>query len=195
MEKNTTVDQFIVKHTEWHSELTFLREIMNGTEMEETIKWGTPVYTINGKNVLGIGAFKTYVGIWFFQGVFLQDSKKVLINAQEGKTKGMRQWRFDSLEQIDAEVVLQYVNEAIDNQKLGKEIKPEKKPLLIPEELLSELNNNRLLAKQFEMLSLSSRREYAEYIDQAKREATKLSRLEKIKPMIMEGVGLNDKYK
>jgi uncharacterized protein YdeI (YjbR/CyaY-like superfamily) len=38
-------------------------------------------------------------------------------------------------------------------------------------------------------------REYCEYISEAKRDATKLKRLEKIIPMIIEGVGLNDKYK
>lgn len=189
------VDQFILKHPNWHDELTLLRELMSSTEMEETIKWGIPTYTIDGKNVLGITAFKSYAGIWFYQGVFLKDINKVLINAQEGKTKGMRQWRFNSLKEIDKNLVSQYVEEAIVNQKAGKEIKPEKKSLLIPNELLNELEKNQSLSKHFAMLSLSSRREYAEYINEAKREATKFSRLEKIKPMILNGVGLNDKYK
>ena len=59
------------------------------TELLETIKWGVPVYTLNDKNVLGMGAFKSYVGIWFFQGAFLDDPQKKLINAQEGKTKAL----------------------------------------------------------------------------------------------------------
>ena len=40
MEDNKIVDQFIEKHPEWQKELLFLRELMNSTEMEETIKWG-----------------------------------------------------------------------------------------------------------------------------------------------------------
>ena len=127
--------------------------------------------------------------------MFLKDKNKVLINAQKGKTKGMRQWRFDSFEQINKSLINQYVEEAIANQKAGKEIKPEKKPLIVPDELAAVLQDNQLLAKQFELLTLTCKREYAEYISEAKREATKLSRIEKIKPMISAGKGLNDKYK
>lgn len=195
MEQNNTIDQFIAKHPKWHNELTFLRGLMNTTAMKETIKWGTPVYTINGKNVLGLGAFNSYVGIWFFQGVFLKDEKKVLINAQEGKTKGMRQWRFNSLEEINKVLVKEYVVEAIANQKAGKEIKPEKKPLIIPDELQEALSSDAQLSETFDALSLTSKREFAEYIIEAKLETTKISRLQKIKPMILQGIGLNDKYK
>ena len=39
------------------------------------------------KNVIGIGACNSYSGIWFFNGVFLKDKQKKLINAQEGEQK------------------------------------------------------------------------------------------------------------
>jgi uncharacterized protein YdeI (YjbR/CyaY-like superfamily) len=60
----------------WVEELELLYSIVRSTELEETVKWGGPCFTINGKNVLGIGGFKSYVGIWFHQGVFLKDPKK-----------------------------------------------------------------------------------------------------------------------
>ena len=56
----------------------------NDLNLEENVKWGTPVYSLNGKNVVGITAFKSYVGLWFFQGIFLKDPFKYLVNAQEG---------------------------------------------------------------------------------------------------------------
>jgi len=195
MQQYKTVDHFIARQVDWHNELVLLRKLMNATEMQETTKWGIPVYTINGKNVLGIGAFKAYVGIWFYQGVFLKDEKNILINAQEGKTKGMRQWRFNSINDIDQKLISDYVTEAIANQKAGKEIKPEKKPLVIPKELAELMASEHLVAEHFEKLSLSNKRDYAEYISEAKREATKHARLAKIKPMISQGIGLNDKYK
>jgi len=71
--------------------------------MTETIKWSAPVYTFEGKNLVGLGAFKSYVGLWFFQGSLLNDKKKKLINAQEGKIKALRQWRFNSVKEIEAE--------------------------------------------------------------------------------------------
>ncbi|REE01744.1 YdeI/OmpD-associated family protein [Marinoscillum furvescens] len=195
MEKNKTVEEYLSKHTEYAAELTKLREILNSTELVETVKWGIPTYTINGKNVVGIGAFKSYTGLWFFNGSFLSDPKGILINAQEGKTRGMRQMRFENLEAIDEEVVRAYALEAIENQKQGKEIKPEKKPLVIPDELKEVLSQDAKLSEQFDSLTPGKQKEYAEYIADAKRADTKQKRLEKITPMILAGVGLNDKYK
>ena len=94
MKKDTTVLDYIEKHQTYMKELVLLRDILNNTDLEETIKWGAPCYTINGKNIVGMAAFKSYIGLWFHQGVFLKDLKKVLINAQEGTTKALRQWRF-----------------------------------------------------------------------------------------------------
>ncbi|WP_299190326.1 DUF1801 domain-containing protein [uncultured Aquimarina sp.] len=197
MENNKTVDAFINSKLHWKKSLELLRSIMISTEMEETIKWGTPTYMIGGKNVIGLTAFKSYVGIWFHQGVFLKDDQGKLINAQEGKTKGLRQWRFSSYEEIEKDLVLQYVLEAIQNQKDGKEITI-KKPstnINIPEELEVVLEANKDLKNSFEKLPLFKQKEYTEYITNAKRDTTKTSRLEKITPMILRGVGLGDKYR
>ena len=195
MEMAKTVEEYFDKHSEHQSSLEQLRSILLRTEMKETLKWGIPTYTVNGKNVMGLGAFKSYVGIWFFNGVFLKDEAKKLINAQDGKTKGMRQWRFNDIKEIDEELILEYASEAIQNQKDGKEVKPEKKPLIIPDELKEVLASDVELSEIFDELSLTNKRDYAEYIAEAKREETKQKRLDKIIPMIREGVGLNDKYK
>ncbi|RLD28962.1 MAG: hypothetical protein DRI75_05000 [Bacteroidetes bacterium] len=197
MEKVNSVEEYIERHEQWTNALTLLRTIINSTEVIETLKWSSPVYTINGKNVLGLGAFKHHFGVWFFNGVFLKDESKLLVNAQEGKTKALRQMRFTSIDDIDKNAVLAYVKEAIENQKLGKEIKPvrTKKETVIPKELKQVLDNDTLLSSSFKTITPYKQREYCEYIATAKREATKTSRLEKIKPMILQGVGLHDKYK
>lgn len=197
MKKIHSVEEYIETNEHFSDALTILRNIINSTGLNEAIKWSAPVYDLKGKNVVGIGAFKNHFCIWFFNGVFLKDKDNLLINAQEGKTKALRQMRFESIKDINKNAVLAYVNEAIDNQKAGKEIKPNrsKKETIIPQELKSELDKNTALANSFNTLSPSKQREYCEHIATAKREATKLSRLEKIKPMILQGVGLHDKYK
>ena len=126
MESFKTVDDYIASSGQWQNALIKLREIMLSTALAETVKWGVPVYTFAGKNIVGLAAFKSYVGIWFHQGAFLKDGKKKLINAQEGKTTALRQWRFNSIEEIDVDLIKAYVFEAIENQKLGKEITPAK---------------------------------------------------------------------
>lgn len=195
MEMAKTVDEYFGNEPEHLPLLEKLRSILLRTEFIETIKWGMPTYTINGKNVVGIGSFKSYAGLWFFNGSFLSDPSNLLINAQEGKTKGMRQMRFASIEAIDEQVIRRYLLEAIQNQKEGKEIKAEKKPLVIPDELKESMSSDSKLAEAFDLLKPGQKKDYAEYITEAKRVETRLARIQKITPMILQGLGLNDKYK
>lgn len=183
------------KSNQWTDELEILKSIINTTELVETTKWGGPAYTINGKNVLGIGGFKNFFTIWFFKGVFLKDEAGILVNAQEGTTKSLRQWRFTSAADIDSKLVLQYINEAIAIEKAGLAIKPEKKTFTIPEILQKELDNSLELSEAFAKFTPYKQKEFTEYIGSAKREETILARLEKVKPLILEGIGLNDKYR
>jgi len=197
MKQIKTVDEYINSHQGWQQELELLREIiLSNPELNEEVKWGAPIYTLKGKNIVGIGAFKSYVGLWFHQGVFLKDYKKVLINAQEGKTKALRQWRFNSINDVDSNTIKKYVEEAIHNQKAGKELKQEvNSNLTIPVELQSLFNGDTVIKSAYDSLTLYKQKEFAEYIASAKKTETKLSRIEKIKPMILSNTGLNDKYR
>lgn len=179
----------------WPKELEVLKSIIARTELVETTKWGGPVYTINGKNVLAIAGFKNFFTLWFHKGVFLKDEGKILVNANEGTTKYLRQWRFTSIEDIDEALVLKYILEAITVEKAGMVVTPAEKELVIPEYLQTQLNADTALKTAFEAFSNYRQKEFAEYISQAKQDKTKLARFEKIKPMIFEGKGLNDKYR
>lgn len=192
-----SVDEFFSRPSAYTKQLSALRRIMLNTGMKETLKWGAATYVAHGKNIAGISSFKSYVGIWFFQGALLTDSRGVLQNAQKGKTVAMRQWRFQEGDVIDAKMVTAYVLEAIENAKEGREIKPVKtnKPVVLPDELKDVLVADQTLKSQFDQLSKSCRREYAEYIAEAKRADTRLRRLEKAVAMIRENRGLHDKYK
>lgn len=193
--KSKTVTEYVTSHPKWSEELAILQALLDKTELEPSIKWGIPVYTLAGKNVIGITGFKAHFGLWFYQGSFLSDPDKILVNAQEGKTKGMRHVYLTSKSDIKKKQLSAYIKEAIVNEKAGKRIKPVRKVRVVPPELAEVLSQDKGLGKAFEALSQGKRNDYAEYIETAKREATKQSRLEKIIPMIKEGVGLNDKYK
>lgn len=194
MEKSKTVESYISGH-QWEKELNILRKIMLKTELEETVKWGMPVYTIGNKNVVGITGFKKFFGLWFYQGSFLSDPHKLLRNAQEGKTKGMRHMNFTDKDQIDLKIVKAYLKEAIENQKAGKMIKATRRQAPPPPLLEEALAADKELKQAFLALSQSKQQDYIEYISTAKREQTKLTRLDKIVPMILRGEGMNDKYK
>lgn len=184
------------KNEKWQKELEFLRAIIQRTELVETRKWGGEVYTINNGNVLMLGAFKDYVSIWFYNGVFLKDPYQVLVNSQDGKTKALRHWQFTSVEEMQEDKIMEYIQEAIENEKKGLKWKPEtSEEIEIPEILQNALNSNKAFLNAFNELTPFKQKEYIEHIDSAKREATKMSRLDKIIPMVLKGVGLNDKYR
>jgi len=196
MKSFNTVEEYILNAPSGKEILIVLRELLLTTELTETVKWDSPVYTIKNKNVIGIGAFKSYTGLWFYQGAILKDEAGVLISASEGITKALRQWRFSSVDEIDDELVLRYVNEAIENQKQGKELKPDReRKLIIPDELQQALNDNKLLETAFQTFTPGCQREFAGYIAEAKRTETRESRVQKIIPLIFDKRGLNDKYK
>jgi len=183
------------KVNSWERELELLKSILNKTELVETIKWGGPVYTSNNKNIVGLGGFKNYFTIWFFNGVFLKDEKNILVNAQEGVTKSLRQWRFSSIEEVDEKLILEYIQEAIQNEKEGKAIKPVKRELIIPDYFVELLQKDPELHTAFNKFTPYKQKEFIEYLETAKRIETRNSRLEKILPMISLGIGLNDKFR
>jgi len=196
MKSVSDIESYFKNQKLWKDELLELRAVLSVSGLEETLKWGTPVYTFKGKNVVGIGSFKSYFGLWFFQGALLKDADNVLINAQEGKTKALRQWRFLNSKEMNASLIKEYINEAIKNQRAGKEIKPDRnKKLKIPQELQHALKKDPKLRSQFDLLSPYKQREFADHISDAKREATRIKRLEKSISLIYMGVGLHDKYK
>ena len=108
-----TVDSYIRDASKWNDELKRLREILLSTGLDESIKWGAPCYTHNGRNIVGMSGFKSYFGLWFFEGAAIDDDAGVLINAQPGKTKSMRQWRMTSSADIQPAVIRRYVKRAI----------------------------------------------------------------------------------
>ncbi len=193
---NKTVNEFLSDIKHWKDELEVLRNTLLSTDLAETIKWGMPCYTYEGKNIVGVCGFKSYFGLWFHQGVFLSDPQKVLINAQSGKTKALRQWRMTSLEDIKTPTILAYIEESIEHSQAGKR-SPKALPrqLVIPEKLNFALENDPILQKAFNNFRTAQKCDFADYISSAKQSETQQRRLEKIIPLIHDGIGLNDKYR
>lgn len=157
------ISPYLKKHEQWRDFLEPAREVLPGTEMDETVKWGMPTYTLNGKNIIGLTGFKNHCAIWFHNGLFLKDKDRHLVNAGEGTTKAQRQWRFEAGDRFPKRLVKSYVLEAINNARSGKTIKPEKKALLIPGELQLALDRNKRLQKAFAALTTGRQKEYRAY--------------------------------
>jgi uncharacterized protein YdeI (YjbR/CyaY-like superfamily) len=191
-----SADEYFDRLEIWSHELAKLRKIVLSCSLQETVKWGGPVYTVDEVNVLGIGAFRNWAALWFFQGALMSDPQKVLVNAQADKTQALRQWRFTDGRQIKVAPIRKYVREAAELARAGKSVPLRRdKPLAIPAELAEALGRNKKARLNFDAMSKSCKREYAEYISEARKPQTRLRRLDKILPMIINGGGLNDKYR
>src|SRR4051812_36530533 len=97
---NPSVDGYIRKNKTWAHELTALRKILLDSPLTEEIKWRVPVYTLFGKNVAFLGAFKDGAVLSFLKGVLLKDPKKILIQQTE-QSQQVRIIRFADVQQID----------------------------------------------------------------------------------------------
>lgn len=196
MRRSKSVEEYIENLTAFRDEVVRLREILQGTALVEEVKWGTPHYTHRGKILVGIAAFKEHFALWFHQGSLLEDAGGVLINAQDGKTKALRQWRMTSKKDIKARTIKAYVKEAVALADEGKTVAPSRgKPLVVPPELEAALGKSAPAKKAFAALSPGKQRDYANHVAEAKRAETKEKRVAKILPMIREGKGLHDRYR
>ena len=146
----------------------------------EDWKWG-PNYFCEGM-VCGFGAFKKHVSFVLFQGALLKDPRKILI-ANPGNIHN-RHIRIESIDDIHPKVITTFIKQAIKNNKTGLKVLRDQKTIEIPNELVLFLKKKKLL-KDFETLAFYKRKEMISWLMAAKREETRLKRLDKIAEMIV----------
>lgn len=209
IELNPLVDKYLVdgcmrckyggtpqcKVLNWTEELETLRQIVLETGLCEEIKWGVPVYTHEGRNIVTVNALKDSANIGFYKGAIMKDSQKIL--EQQGNIQSARIIRFTDVERIDKikDILKSYVLEAIEIEKSGKKVETVKNPEPIPEELLQAFETDPAFKNAFKSITLGRQRGYIIYFSQPKQAATRVGRIEKYKEQILNGVGLHDKYK
>lgn len=182
------------KVNNWRGELEMLRQIVLETGLKEEIKWGVPVYTHNGKNIVTVAALKESANIGFFKGVLLTDSEKIL--EQQGSLQSDRLVKFTKADDIEklTNVLRAYVLEAIEIEESGKKVAFKKNPEPIPAELLQAFEEDPVFEKSFYALTPGRQRGYIIHFSQPKQASTRIARIEKYKQQIFDGVGFHDKY-
>jgi uncharacterized protein YdeI (YjbR/CyaY-like superfamily) len=188
------VDSFMKRADKWRAELELLREIILGCGLTEDLKWGQPCYDLDGKNVVLMHGFKEYCAILFHKGALLKDPEGVLIQ-QTKNVQSARQIRFTSVKDVTKlkKTVKDYVLEAMAVERTGLKVKLKKtEDYELPEELESRLASNAELREAFAALTPGRQRGYIYFISQAKLPATRIARIEKNIPRILDGLGLDD---
>ncbi|TKW67220.1 MAG: hypothetical protein DI616_06040 [Paracoccus denitrificans] len=188
------LDAFFSHLTDWRDELLALRDILLDAGLEEAFKWSSPVYTHDEANVAIIWGFKDRAAVGFFKGVLLKDPEAVL-EAPGENSRSSRVMNFTSLDAIKAAapVLRSYIAEAVEIEKQGLRVDLPKDDLDYPEELVASLDADEDLRTAFEALTPGRRRSWVLHVLTAKQSATRTSRIEKARPKILEGKGLNDR--
>jgi len=179
----------------FREELALLREIVLACGLTEELKWGAPVYTHAGKNVIAVNALKHSANLGFFKGVLLSDSHKLL--QQQGNLQSDRLIKFTHKSDIEKliPVLKSYILEAVELEKKGEKFVFAKNPEPIPDELLEEFNADLAFKQAFESLSLGRQRGYIIQFSKAKQSATRKAQIAKYKDHILQGIGIHDHYK
>jgi uncharacterized protein YdeI (YjbR/CyaY-like superfamily) len=191
---NPQVDGFVRKNKQWQGELQKLRGIILDSPLTEEVKWRVPCYTLEGRNIVFLGAFKDSCTLSFVNGALLKDVRGILKKPGEDTQAG-RVIRFSGVEEIvGLEPVLSaYIQEAIEVEKSGVKVTLKKiTERSIPEELQKKWEEIPGLKTAFQALTPGRQRAYLIHFSSAKQSQTRESRIEKCVKGILAGKGLDD---
>lgn len=191
---NPKADWFFNKPGKWQEAYQELRAIVLDCGLTEELKWGCPCYTYQQSNIVLIHGFKDYCALLFMQGALLKDSKKILVQ-QTANVQSARQLRFTSVDAIfkKSTTIKSYIREAIKNKKAGLKVELKKTAgYEIPTEFQTALTEMPDLKKAFYNLTPGRQRGYLLYFSAAKQSKTRMERVEKYIPKILNNKGLDD---
>lgn len=192
---NPAVDPWFAKAKTWQAEIAKLREILLECDLGEELKWGKPTYTVDGANVVLIMPLKDTCTLLFMKGALLNDPKGLLVQPGEN-SQAARQMRFRSAAEITKlkATIKSTLKEAIATEKAGLKVDFKKSAdLVYPKEFQDRLDRNSALREAFFKLTPGRQRQYHMHFTGAKQAATRESRVEKAIPLILDGMGLNDR--
>ena len=178
-----------------------LRQIIHEAcpEVTETMKWSFPHFEYAGSILCSMAAFKHHCAFGFWLGSLMKDREGLIRTGEAKDSMGQFGQIRDVKDLPSKKILIQYIKQAMAlNEKGVKRERPEqsvKKELVVPDAFLKVLKKNKTLLARFENLSYSHKKEYLEWITEAKMEDTRQKRMAQTVEWLKEGKSLNWKYK
>jgi len=198
VKKDKRIDFYIAKSASFAQPiLKHLRQLVYKADpdIQETVKWGFPHFEHKGI-VCSMASFKEHCTFLFWKASLMSDTSNIF--KQTANTAMGQLGRLEKLSDLPPDkVLIEYIKEAVQLNKENVKAplkSSEKKKLIIPEYFLSALKKNKKAIKNFEDFSYSHKKEYVEWITEAKTDATKEKRVATAVEWISEGKGRNWKY-
>ncbi len=196
MTRDPRIDAYIERAAPFAQPLlTHLRELVHETcpDVEETIKWGMPTFVHAGGILCGMAAFKQHASFGFW--------KHALVVGEGEPRDGMGSYgKMTSLKDLPPKkTLLAHIRKAMKLNEDGVKAPAQRKsapkpPPEAPADLVAALKKNKAAKAIFDAFPPSCKREYVEWIVEAKREETRAKRLTQAIEWMAEGKRRNWKY-
>lgn len=199
MQAQEQINLYIAEQPEWHRKtLVRLRQLIHSVDedIEETWRWNAPSFDHDGI-MLGLHGFKHHVAVWFHKGALLKDTHKLFEKLEKGDDKGMRSYKIQEGGTIDEKGFMDLVKQAVKVNQSGAKItdaRPARKALVVPADLKSCLKKDDLAWDNWEKFNYTHKKEYVEWITDARQEETRKRRIAQALEMIREGLAKEDKH-
>ena len=186
IEKSADFAQPVLKH---------LRQLIHKAcpDVQETIKWGMPSFDHKGI-LCGFAAFKQHCTFGFWKQSLMETDA-----FPKNKTAMGSFGRITSLKDLPSDkVMIGLIHQAVElnekKVKVQRSTPAPKKDLTVPLDLTKALSKNKTAKAAFEKFSYSHKKEYVEWIEEAKTEPTRNKRLATTVEWLSEGKSRNWKY-
>ena len=195
------VDAYIAKSADFAKPiLDHFRELVHTTcpDVQEKLKWSMPFFDYRNEMMCHMAAFKNHAVIGFWKASLMKDAA-LMQNAQSEVSMG-HAGKITSLKDMPSDKKLTgYLKEAMKLNDDGikvikKPVSAEKKEIVVPEYFLKALAKYKKAKEVFEGFAYSHRKEYVQWITEAKTDTTREKRIAEAIGMIAEGKGRNWKY-
>jgi uncharacterized protein YdeI (YjbR/CyaY-like superfamily) len=202
MEKyDARIDAYIEKSADFAKPiLKHIRQLIHETSplITESVKWGMPFFEYKGP-ISHMAAFKQHAAFGFWKAQRLKDTHGVLNVSEEAAAGSFG--RLTSLADLpDDKILKDFILQMIDINEKGIKEAPKKAPaektvLVVPDDFAKLLNDNEAAKETFEKFSYSNKKEYLEWIIEAKTDATRQKRMQTSIEWLSEGKSRMWKYK
>ena len=198
--KDPRIDLYISKSAEFAKPiLIHLRELVHTAcpDVQETIKWGFASFDYKGP-MCSMASFKQHCAFGFWKASLMKD--KTLVGNAESESAMGHYGKITSLKDLPSDKkIIAHIKEAMMLNEKGIKLPPRKvttakKEIVVPDYFLKQLKKNKKAHTNFEAFSPSHKREYVEWITEAKTDETKNRRMETAIGWMTEGKPRNWKY-
>jgi uncharacterized protein YdeI (YjbR/CyaY-like superfamily) len=198
--KDKRTDAYIAKSADFAKPiLCHLRELVHKAcpDVEEKMKWSFPHFDYKGM-MCSVAAFKEHCAFGFWKASLMKDATKFM---RVGETGMGQLGKIKSLDDLPSDrVLLSYIKEAVKLNDAGtklparKQTPAGKKDLRVPEDLKKALSKSKRAQTTFNGFSYSNKKEYVEWLAEAKTDPTRAKRLATAIEWMAEGKIRNWKY-